>query len=70
MHAAPCMHAAPRMLAVLIPYEAYLRFQALKEEQVLARFDRLITRIAEQNVAASEDAVAGDVASAVAELRD
>lgn len=56
--------------AVLIPYEEYLRFQALQEQQVLARFDRLVTRMAEQNVAISEEEVAADVAAARAELND
>jgi len=56
--------------AVLIPYEEYLRFQALQEEQVLARFDLLITRMAEQNATVSEEEVASDVAAAIAELRD
>ena len=56
--------------AALIPYEEFLRFQALQEEQVLARFDRLVTRMAEQNLAVSEEEVAADVATAMAELRD
>ena len=56
--------------AALIPYEEYLRFQALQEEQVLARFDQLVARMAEQNVAVSEEEVAADVATAMAELRD
>jgi len=56
--------------AALIPYEEFLRFQALQEEQVLARFDRLVTRMAEQNVAVSEEEVAADAAAAIAEVRD
>ncbi len=55
--------------AALIPYEEFLRFQALKEQDVLARFDRLVARIAEQNVAASEEEVAADVAATLAEAR-
>ena len=54
--------------AALISYEDYLSFQALQEQQVLARFDELITRMAEQNADASEDQVAADVAAARAEL--
>jgi prevent-host-death family protein len=53
--------------AALIPYEEFLRFQALKEEEVFARFDRLVARMAKQNAAASEEEVAADVAIALAE---
>ena len=34
--------------AALIPYEEFLRFQALQEQDVLARFDGLVARMAEQ----------------------
>jgi prevent-host-death family protein len=54
--------------AALIPYEEFLRFQALQEREVLARFDRLGTRMAEQNAAIDEEEVATDVAAARAEL--
>jgi prevent-host-death family protein len=54
--------------AALIPYEEFLRFQALQEQEVLARFDRLVTRMAEQNAAIDEEEVATDVAAARAEL--
>ena len=54
--------------AALIPYEEYLRFQLLKEQDLLARFDQLVERIAEQNAAASEEEVAADLAAARAEL--
>jgi prevent-host-death family protein len=56
--------------AALIPYEEFLQFQALKEQDVLARFDRLVARMAEQNAAISEEEVAADVAAARAELDD
>jgi len=35
--------------AALISYEDFLRLQALQEEGVLARFDRLVARMVEQN---------------------
>jgi len=54
--------------AALIPYEEFLRFQALQEQEVLARFDRLVTRMAEQNAATGEEKVAADVSAAQAEL--
>ena len=56
--------------AALIPYEEFLQFQALKEQDVLDRFDRLVARMAEQNAATSEEEVAADVAAARAELYD
>jgi prevent-host-death family protein len=56
--------------AVLISYEEFLRYQALEEQEVLANFDRLTTRLAEQNVAGSDEEAAADVAAAVAELDD
>jgi len=54
--------------AALIPYEEFLRFQALKEQEVLARFDQLVARMAEQNAGVSEEHVAADVAAAPAEV--
>jgi prevent-host-death family protein len=53
--------------AALISYEDYLAFQELREKEVLARFDRLIARMVEQNAAIDEDEVAADVAAARAE---
>lgn len=50
--------------AVLMPYEDYLRFQSLEEDQVLARFDRLSARLSVQNARYSEAEVARDVAAA------
>jgi prevent-host-death family protein len=55
--------------AALIPYEEFLQFQALKEHEVLARFDRLAARLAEQNAYASEEEVAADVVAALEEAR-
>jgi prevent-host-death family protein len=54
--------------AALISYEEFLRFQVLNEEDLLARFDRLIERMAEQNAAATEEEVATDVTAARAKL--
>ena len=54
--------------AVLISYEEFLRFQALQEQEVLANFDRLSARLAEQNAAISDDEAAADVSAAIAEL--
>jgi prevent-host-death family protein len=56
--------------AAIIPYEEFLRLQALREQDVLARFDQLVARMAEQSAAISEEEVAADVAAARAELSD
>ena len=57
-----------RPKAALIPYDEYLRFQTLKEQDVVDRFDRLVARIADQNAAITEEEVAADVATALDEL--
>jgi prevent-host-death family protein len=54
--------------AALISYEEFLRFQALQEQDVLARFDQLVARMAAQNESIGEEEVAVDVAAARAEL--
>ncbi len=55
--------------AVLIPYEVFLRFMELEEKEVLARFDRLLARMAERNAAHSDEEIAGDVERALNEVR-
>lgn len=47
--------------AVLIPYEEYVRLQALRESEVLARFDQVWTRLSEANAEFSEEEIAADV---------
>jgi len=54
--------------AVLIPYEEYLQYQELQEEDILQRFDSLVDRMVEQNREFSEVEVAADVEAARAEL--
>ena len=56
--------------AALISYEEFLRFQALQERDVMAHFDRLVTRMTEQNATVSEEELAADVDAALAELDD
>ncbi len=53
--------------AVLIPYEDFLRYQELDEQDVLARFDHLVARMAEQNIKLSEEELSADVTAAIAE---
>ena len=54
--------------AVLISYEEFVRFQVLRERDVLARYDRLVARMSEQTAAFSEEEVAADAVAARAEL--
>lgn len=56
--------------AALISYDEFLQFQALREQEVLANFDRLTSRLAKQNAALNEDEVAADVSAALDELDD
>jgi prevent-host-death family protein len=53
--------------AALIPYEEFLHFQALKEQDLLARFDQLVERMSTQHTAVSEAEVEADVAASRAE---
>ncbi len=50
--------------AALIPYEDYLRFQQMQENEVLARFDRVWDRLAEVNATFSDEEVAADIHTA------
>lgn len=50
--------------AVLISYDEYLRFQALQENEVLARFDRVWSRLSEVNAEFSEEEIAADIEAA------
>ena len=54
--------------AALIPYEDYLRFQALRETETLARFDQVWQRLAELNTDFSDAEVAADIEAAREEL--
>lgn len=53
--------------AVLIPYDEYLRLQALSESEVLARFDQVWARLAEANAEFSDEEIAADVEAARSE---
>jgi prevent-host-death family protein len=54
--------------AVLIPYEDYLRLQALQESEVMARFDRVWNRLSELNAGYSDEEIAADTEAARSEL--
>jgi prevent-host-death family protein len=53
----------------MIPYEDYLRFQALQEETALARFDALTARMAARNGEFTDEEIAADVEQARDELQ-
>ena len=57
-----------RLEAALIPYEEFLRYQELHEQDLFARFDELMARMAEQNAAVTEEQVEADVIAARAKL--
>lgn len=56
--------------AVMIPYEDFLRFQALDEQQIIHRFDRLMERMATYNATFSDEEIEADVEAAIAEVRN
>lgn len=55
--------------AAIIPYDEFTRYQAWKEKEVVAEFDRAMQRLAERNVSYSDAEIAADVDAAVAEVR-
>ena len=54
--------------AVLIPYEEFLRWQAMQEQDVMAQFDELARRMARQNATIDEDELVADIEAARSEL--
>jgi len=50
--------------AVLIPYEDYVRYQQLKESEVLAQFNQVWDRLAEVNAEFSAEETAADIKAA------
>lgn len=55
--------------AALIPYEDFVRFQKWQEDEVLARFDALTARLADQTKQLGDEDVARDVDAALREIR-
>lgn len=53
--------------AVLVPYEEFLAWQEMREQNVLARFDALMARMAERSEDFSDEEVAADVRAALDE---
>lgn len=57
-----------RPQAALIPYEEFLRYQQFQEGEILARFDRLRTRLSQENAACEEGEIQADLRAADQEL--
>ena len=55
--------------AVLISYEEFLQWQALREQDVLQRFDALMARMAAQNEGVDEEEIRAEVEAAREALR-
>jgi len=55
--------------AVIVPYQEFMRWQALQEQDVLRRVDALVLRMKESNAHYSEAEVAAEVEAAVQEVR-
>ncbi len=53
--------------AALLPYDDFLRLQALQEREVLGQFDRLTARMAARHAGVSDDEIAREVAAARSE---
>jgi len=56
--------------AVVIPYEQFLRYRRLEEQDPLARFDELRARQAAHSRDVDEDEIAADVEAAIREVRE
>ncbi len=54
--------------AALIPYADFLRFQELQENQVLARFDRLLARMSQLNATYDDAEIEADLRAADVDL--
>jgi prevent-host-death family protein len=54
--------------AALIPYDDFLRYQELKEKEVLAGFDRARKRLAELNAEYEIDEIVSDIEAALKDL--
>ena len=55
--------------AVMIPYEQYLKYAQADEAGVLARFDRMLERLAALNASYPEEEVAADLMEATRSVR-
>jgi prevent-host-death family protein len=55
--------------AAIIPYEEFTQFLTWKEQDILYEYDRVMTQLAEQNTAHSDDEVRADVEAALTEVR-
>jgi prevent-host-death family protein len=55
--------------AVLIPYEEYVKYKKLSEEEANQKFDAMMKRLGELNAHFSDEEVEKDVEQAIQEVR-
>lgn len=55
--------------AVLIPYEEYVRYQAITEENVNERFEDVLKKIRKATAGRSEEEIQADIEAAIREVR-
>ncbi len=55
--------------AALIPYEDFLRFVELQEQEILVRFNRLAERVAAYNAGYTDEEIEGDIEEAIQDIR-
>jgi len=63
-HRAYVLTRGSRPEAATIPYDDFVRFQALQERHVLERLDRLLARMSTESAPYSDEEVAADVEAA------
>ena len=55
--------------AVLMPYEEYVRYQAITEENVKERFEEVLGKIRQATAGRSEEEIQADIEAAIREVR-
>ena len=55
--------------AVLIPYEEYVRYQAITEENVRDRFEDVLEKIQQATAGRSEEEIQADIEATIREVR-
>ena len=56
--------------AVLLPYEEYVKFKRLSDEEANQKFDAMMERLGKLNAKFSDDEISADVDEAIREVRN
>ena len=56
--------------AVLLPYEEYVKFKRLSDEEATQKFDAMLERLGTLNAKFSDEEVSADVEEAIQEVRN